>query len=95
MTADGGIIDANPEACRLLERTVEELRKIGREGVVDKSDKRFPKLLRERDERRKYRGKFCVISKSGKKIECDASSVQWKDSDGKEFTHVVLRPTKK
>ena len=91
VTADGGVLDANPEACHLLGRTVGELKKIGRAGVVDQSDKRSPRLFREREERRKYRGKFAVVNKTGERIECLASSVKYLDVDGKEYSHVVLR----
>ena len=35
---DGSVFNANPEACRIFGRTVEEICKVGRNGLVDLND---------------------------------------------------------
>ena len=40
-TPDGGMLAANPAACRMFGRTEEELLKVGRDGIVDPSDPRL------------------------------------------------------
>ena len=45
---DGSILDANPAACRILERTREEIVREGRQGLIDSADPRLAVLIAER-----------------------------------------------
>jgi PAS domain-containing protein len=46
---DGGVFSANPAACRMFGRTEKEICRLGRDGVVDTTDPRLQKGLRERE----------------------------------------------
>jgi PAS domain S-box-containing protein len=45
---DGSILDANPAACGMFGRSLEEIRKLGRNGLVDLTDPRLRAALKER-----------------------------------------------
>lgn len=46
---NGEILAVNPAGCRLFERTEEEIKQIGRSGIVDASDPRLAVGLEERN----------------------------------------------
>jgi PAS domain S-box-containing protein len=88
---DGAILDANPEACRLFGRTVEELQALGRQGTVDVTDPRLPAALAERARTGRFRGALRMVRKDGSRLECEVSSVVFKDDNGETRTHTVVR----
>ena len=45
---DGSVLDANPAACAIFQRTREEIIAAGREGLIDATDPRLPTLAEER-----------------------------------------------
>ena len=45
---NGEIYRANPAACKMLQRTEDEICQIGRSGVVDMNDSRLDKCIVER-----------------------------------------------
>jgi PAS domain-containing protein len=91
LTNDGTqVLEANKAAAELFDRTRIELLNINRNDLVDTADKRFKKLLRERELTGKYRGILKIIKKDGTTVECDVASVNFVGSDGFEQTHIVL-----
>ena len=62
---DGRVFAANPEACRMLGRTEEEICAVGRAGVVDQSDPRLPVVLDERLRTGKFRNELTLVRKDG------------------------------
>lgn len=92
-TPDGAILAANPEACRLLGWTEEELVRIGREGVVDVADPRLTPTLLEREQTGRARTELTFIRKDGTRFEGAVSSSVFKDRNGKPRTSIFIVDT--
>lgn len=88
---DGRILDANPAACTLLGRTVDQLVKAGRKGVVDRGDPRLAVALDERAGRGAWCAEFTMIHADGTKIPVEASSVIFRDEKGRRRTCMIVR----
>ena len=58
---DGTILDANPAACRMFERSREELVAAGRAGLMDNSDPQMAVLLAERQRTGRAHGELRAI----------------------------------
>jgi PAS domain S-box-containing protein len=87
---DGRIIDVNPEACRMLGYTRDELTKLKRDEVIDTADPRLIPALNERSETGMFRGERTFIRKDGTKIPCELSSVLYKDVDGIDRGSLII-----
>ena len=88
---DGAILAANPEACRMLGRTEQEICAAGRGGVVDSTDPRLPGMLEERRRTGKVRGELTMIRGDGSRFPVDCSSAIFKDRDGNLRTSLSFR----
>src|SRR5262245_26669759 len=64
-TPDGTVEAANPAACRLFGRSVEEICGIAGFGLVDPSDGRLQSLLEERERTGRFRGELFYKRKDG------------------------------
>jgi PAS domain S-box-containing protein len=88
---DGSILEANPEACRIFGRTEEEIRRIGRGGIVDMTDPKIKAFLEERSRAGMARGEVTGIRKDGTRFPCEQSSVLFRDKDGNMRTSIIVR----
>jgi len=88
---DGGILEANPEACRVFGYTMEELRQLGRDGVVDLTDPRLMPALEERARTGRFRGELNFLRKDGASFPGEISSSVFKDADGNLKTSMIIR----
>ena len=88
---DGRILSANPEACRLLGRTEEEICRAGRSGVVDLTDRRVAEALEERAHTGQFRKELTLIRGDGSRFEAEVSSSVFRDRDGNLRTSMVFR----
>ena len=89
---DGTILAANPAACRMFRRSEEELRQIGRDGIVDYSDSRFFEATDERKQLRTYSEKeYTHIRKDGTRFPSEVSSGIFVDKEGHERTITIIR----
>ncbi|MGA2586132.1 MAG: PAS domain S-box protein [Candidatus Aminicenantales bacterium] len=88
---DGDIYSANPEACRMFGRTEEEIKKLGRAGIVDTRDPRFPAALEERPRTGKFKGELTLVKKDGVTFPADISTKIFKDSSGNDRTIMIIR----
>lgn len=88
---DGKIHSANPAACKMFERTEEEICKIGRDGVVDLSDPGLNKALKKRSDTGSYFGEMIMVKKSGLKFPVEISTAIFSGSDGNLFTTLIIR----
>lgn len=88
---DGDILAANPEACRLLGRTEEEICRVGREGVVDPADPRLLTLLDERFRSGRFRGELTMVRGDGTRFPTEVSSGLFRDRAGRLRTSMVFR----
>ena len=87
----GGILAANPAACRIFGRTEEEICRIGREGVVDLSDPRLAVVLEERRRTGGFRSELTLIRQDGTRFPAEVSSSVFKDTDGSLRTSMIVR----
>ncbi|MGA2971116.1 MAG: PAS domain S-box protein [Candidatus Bathyarchaeia archaeon] len=88
---DGSILAANPAACRILGRTEEELREVGRDGIVDRSDPRFRYLQEERARTSRFTGELTFKRKDGTRFPAELTTGLFKNRDGLEKTSMIIR----
>lgn len=87
---DGRILRVNPEACRLLGRSEEELLRSGRDEMVDPSDARLAVLLEERKRTGRTRGEVRLRRGDGGTIEVEVASTYFDTPEGVRAS-IVLR----
>lgn len=88
---DGQVMHANPAACALFGMSVEELRRRGRQGLVDPHDRRLQGLLDERQREGHVRGELRMLRADGSPFECELSSSIFLDPDNQPCSTIVLR----
>lgn len=89
--ADGLILDANPEACRMFDRTVEELRQIGRAGIVDRDDPRLAAALAERERTGHFRGELTLKRRDGQPFPAEVATQVFIEPGGESWTSMTIR----
>ena len=89
--SDGTIEAANPAACRLFGRSVEEICGIGGFGLVDPSDRRLQSLLEERERTGRFRGELFYKRKDGSTFLGEVSSACYQDHFGATKAAVIIR----
>lgn len=86
----GEIFAANATACRMLGRSEEEIRKVGRAGLVDLRDPSAFRLIEERRQRGHARGELTLIRKDGTTFPAEVSSAIFSDANGEERTSLTF-----
>lgn len=81
-TPTGEIIDANPSACSILGYTKAELRKIGRQGIMDEDNPLNKEASEIRDSQSYFEGEKSYTHKSSREVPVMVSSVVFRDKDG-------------
>jgi len=87
---DGTILAANPQACRMLGMTEEEITKAGREGIVVK-DAKLAAALKERKETGHVLAELSFRRKDGTTFVGEMSSNMFTDEEGVSKTSIILR----
>ena len=90
-SVDGTILNANPAACHMLGRSEEEIRQVGRAGVVDLSDPQFAVALEERKLTGKFKSEYFHIRKDGTRFLCEVSSDMFTDKNGQVMSCTIFR----
>jgi len=88
---DGSILDANPAACQMVERSREEIIAAGREGLMDGSDSRMAELLADRERTGKAHGELSARRRDGTLFPVEVSSVLFRDSEGHVRSCIIIR----
>ena len=88
---DGSILDANPAACRIFERTREEIIAAGREGLIDTSDPRLAPLVEQRRLTGKAHGELNGRRRDGSLFPVEFSSVIFENPQGETRTCLIIR----
>ena len=88
---DGHIESANPAACRLTGYSEDELRQLGREGIIDIHDPRLNSALEERLRTGRFCGELRCRHKSGRVFAAELTSTYFIDSAGKTRTVSQIR----
>ncbi len=90
-TPDGDILNANTVSEKMLGYTEEELRKIGRNGIIDSEDPNLSVILNERLHKGKAQGEINFIRKDGTKFPTEMSASIFEDIDGNKLSNMVIR----
>lgn len=88
---DGRIFEANPAACRLFERSEEELQKLGRDAFRDPTDPRWVSFITERAQTGKFRGDLTFIRKTGSTFQGEIATVIFQDRQGMPCLCTLIR----
>ncbi len=80
--SDGQILSANPEACRILGRSEEEIRRTGRQGFMDEKDPRLTKAKKLRADNGFFRGELAFLRRDMTPFPVEISSRVFRDRDG-------------
>lgn len=88
---DGRILAANPAACQIFGRTAEEICRVGRNGLVDVTDPRWPAVLEEEARTGTFTGELSHVREDGTTFPAELSSVVFKDPQGRKRTGIIIR----
>ena len=88
---DGRILAANPAACRMFGRSEEEICRIGRNGVIDITDPRLEKALKQREQTGEFSGELTFIRGDGTRFPGEMSTKIYLDKDGNKRTSMIVR----
>ncbi len=88
---DGRIFDANPSACATLGRTRQQIIACRREDLMDASDPSLDRMVEERRRTGKAHGELRARHADGTLFPVELSSVVFADTEGTEFTCIMLR----
>ncbi len=88
---DGQVLQANPAACELFGLPAHELRRRGRQGLVDPGDMRLQALHDKRLHEGKARGEVRMLRADGTAFECELSMSVFMDPNNAPCANVVLR----
>lgn len=87
----GKILQANPAACRMLDRTEEEICRAGRNGILAADDPRLPGALAKRARTGKFFGELTMIRKDGTRFPVELSTAVFTAKDGHLQTSMIVR----
>lgn len=85
-TPDGKVIDANPSACKILGYSKEELKRGGRNLIMDLKNPVNEEAHKKRDEQTFFEGEKLYVHKTGREIPVMVSSIMFRDKDGELST---------
>lgn len=87
----GGILDANPSGCQMLQMSKEEVCAAGRNGILDLADPRLDVFLNERQQFGYAKGIVTHIRKDGSRFEAEVSSSTFTDANGEDVNALIVR----
>ena len=88
---DGTIHRANPATCRMFQMTEDELCEVGRAGIVDQTDPRLLRFLKEREKSASAQGELTYIRKDGTKFPGSVTATIFNDSEGDQWSAMIIR----
>ncbi len=87
---DGRIIAANPAALKMFGYSEDEMRSVGRNGLVDTMDPRLPSLLVDMARTGKFKGELRLVRKDGNKFPAVVSCSAYHTKEGLERTVIII-----
>ncbi|NPU84349.1 MAG: PAS domain S-box protein [Syntrophaceae bacterium] len=88
---DGFILDANPSACEMFGRSLEGIRSVGRNGLVDVTDPRLNEALSERAHTGGGMAEITMLRANGDKFPAEITSTVFADTSGQQKTSMIIR----
>ena len=89
-TPEGRIVAANPAACRMFDRSEEELCRLGRSPELVVIDDAFRELIERRDREGHARGKATLRRRDGTSFTADLSGIVFDTSDGPRVNVMLI-----
>ncbi len=90
-TTDGRILAANPAACRILGRDEEDIRRLGRWGLVDRDDPAVAQALETRARTGSFEGELTFHRKNGESFPAEVSTATFADGAQAGKTVMIFR----
>jgi PAS domain S-box-containing protein len=87
----GLVLAANAAAERIFGCSEDELRKLGRDGLMDRADPRVPAGLAQRVRTGHFLGELTMVRHDGTRFAADVSSQLFTDAQGRMLTTTVIR----
>ena len=91
MTPAGGILSANPAACRMFGRSEEELVRLGRGAILDMDDPAIAAVSDERRRNARFSGRVELLRADGSRFPAELSAARFLDEAGRPRATVVVR----
>ncbi|MDQ1333223.1 MAG: hypothetical protein QG552_173 [Thermodesulfobacteriota bacterium] len=88
---DGSILDANPAACEMFGRSLEEIRSLGRNGLVDMTGPHLQAPLSERMRKGSEMAEITMLRANGDKFPVEITSAVFVDSSRQQKTSMIIR----
>ncbi|MFH0823553.1 MAG: PAS domain S-box protein, partial [Pseudomonadota bacterium] len=88
---DGRVFNANQAACSIFGASEQELREMGRAGLVDTADPRLRPALEERARTGRFRGELNFKRKDGTVIPVEISSTLFRTANGEDRAGIIVR----
>lgn len=88
---DGFILEANRAACEMFGRSAEDIRKIGRAGLVNQDDPRLQPALDERKRMGKAAAEITMVRADGEIFPAEVTSALFTDMDGRQKASMIIR----
>jgi len=89
--ADWNILDANPEACALLERERDDVVATPRDTVFDPTDPRLLPALEEHSRTGRFKGELRILQRDGASFPAEVSFAAYRGEFGDEKIVIVFR----
>jgi PAS domain S-box-containing protein len=87
---DGRIYAANTAACKMLGWSEKEICRLGRNGIVEQN-RQLTEAVRKRGKSGNFFGELIFLKKDGTSFPVEISSSVFTNSDGMEFTTLIIR----
>jgi PAS domain S-box-containing protein len=88
---DGAILDANPAACAMSGRPLEDIRRIGFHSLVDAADPRLRAALSGQAIRGEVRAEFTMLRANGDTFPAEVTVSQSVAPDGQQTDSLIIR----
>ncbi len=89
-SCDGKTLSVNQAACDMFGYSSDELVKLGRSGVEDKSDPRLSVLIKERNLKGNAKGEVTFIHKDGTHFPAEISSSLFRNKEGHSRASMII-----
>jgi PAS domain S-box-containing protein len=90
LTPDGSILSANATACRMLGRSEEELKAVGRQSIAV-MDERLKRCVEERDSFGQAKAELTFIRKDGSTFEGEITTTKFMEPNGAMCVSAIIR----
>lgn len=91
VTIDGKVLNANPSACLMFGRSLEDICQVGQSGIIDDTDPNLQIALDSRTHTGTFISELIGIKKDGTRFPVEVSSAIFADTDNSELASLVIR----